>query len=248
MIMAIFIGTYQEFDKFIGGYARNKVQQLTKKTKLSKNNFCDHCGKKTNNLDSAHMRGMERKIIMESILNTFHKDANGNYVVDLNMFEKDFINHHMPIEEHFYFLCKKCHKLYDSSENNMAKKDKHLKSIIVDYENNDSYYKIPDEYKRMKTETIQDFIKRILTTLFAAELISKEEIELLKDKKYCKKTFFIGFPLLTEKIEEISFSGHNRYWTSKKFGGKYYVCKEWWKQNFNIYEEKIYNWINKLMK
>lgn len=110
--MATFIGTEDEFNIFIGPRMRNKIPPLTKAAKAAANNICQHCGRKVAELDAAHVHGRERKEIIHSVLEKYR--AGDSYSVNLQAFEREFVNAHYPIEEAFLFLCKNCHNNYDA--------------------------------------------------------------------------------------------------------------------------------------
>jgi hypothetical protein len=92
--MASFIGTNQEFRRYIGPRLRNLVQQLTKKHK-AEIAACEHCGTK-NDLESAHVKGRDRNEIIDLVLEQF--TTNGVVTVDLNVFEEKFKDEHHPLE------------------------------------------------------------------------------------------------------------------------------------------------------
>ena len=110
--MATFIGTEDEFNTFIGPRMRNKIPPLTRAAKAAANNICQHCGRKVAELDAAHVHGRERKEIIHSVLEKYR--AGDSYSVNLQTFEREFVNAHYPIEETFLFLCKDCHNDYDA--------------------------------------------------------------------------------------------------------------------------------------
>lgn len=66
--MPKFEGTIQEFTKFIGAYARNKVQSITRNYRREVGK-CEgeHCTA-TSDLDAAHIKGKERPVIIANIL------------------------------------------------------------------------------------------------------------------------------------------------------------------------------------
>ena len=86
--MAHFIGTKDEFIKYIGGYCRNKVNAITRNERLLHNKICQHCKKTNTELESAHVSGQERNVIIEGILKQFFKIHDNYYNVDLNKFEE----------------------------------------------------------------------------------------------------------------------------------------------------------------
>jgi len=98
-------------------------------------------------------------------------------------------------------------------------------------------------------ENTQDFVRRVLRIMFINKLIPDNEIKNMLDKEYSKKTFGIAFSMLQDDITKVKDNaGRNRYWKNEIFGGKYYVCSQWWKDNANIYKHKLVNWIMKIAK
>ena len=92
--MAHFTGTKEEFNTFLSGYCRNKVQSLTKYKKDKQKKVCQYCFKPKKSLESAHIHTSERKDIIENILNMYTK-SNGLVDVDLKKFEAEYKNAHM---------------------------------------------------------------------------------------------------------------------------------------------------------
>lgn len=109
-----FIGTEKDFKNFFGGYSRNLVQSITRKHKKEINK-CEHCGIREVQLESAHISGKERKIIISNILKYFKTEDN-LLSVPLKEFEKKFIEQHQPISEVIKILCKPCHLIYDKTD------------------------------------------------------------------------------------------------------------------------------------
>ena len=79
------------------------------------NGICEYCGKQAE-LQSAHKQGEERPQIIEKILNKYYKIGDDLYEVPLNEFIDKFKSYHMPIKDHIYFLCPKCHTAYDKKK------------------------------------------------------------------------------------------------------------------------------------
>ncbi len=111
--MAQFTGTIKEFTKFIGSYARIKVQQIASihKKKIGK---CEECGLVATQLDAAHIQGKERPLLIADILSQF--EENDKISIDLNEFEERFVEAHLPIESTIRILCKPCHRIYDKQK------------------------------------------------------------------------------------------------------------------------------------
>lgn len=93
-------------------------------------------------------------------------------------------------------------------------------------------------------EKIQDWVKRILNYLLSNNILKEDEIFYLHDKEYCKKNFDIAFALFVDDYENTIISRHPRYY-SDRIGG-YYVCSQWWKDKFGIYERDIKRWLSKV--
>ena len=141
--MARFIGTIEDYEKFIGPRIRNIVNTLAKSERNKKNGICEFCKKKSE-LQSAHKHGKGRK---ELIYEAMKKYDNGSYLdIDLEECETEIIELHKPLNQVFYFLCMECHRKYDS------------KSIVDENEesNNDfSVKKIEDNETTQKTTEIK---------------------------------------------------------------------------------------------
>lgn len=116
--MAIFQGSVQEFHHFFGPKIRNAINNLTRKYRNEKNGVCEFCGK-TAELQSAHVHGRNRRMIIEMVLK-HHTDSEGNIVCSLGDVEAEIIKAHEPIEETFKFICHPCHVEYDSTEKSKA--------------------------------------------------------------------------------------------------------------------------------
>jgi len=242
--MARFIGSIEDYEKYIGPRIRNVVNLIAKNERDKKQGICEFCGKESE-LQAAHKQGKERKTLIRQALEKYN---NGSYLdIDIEKCENEIIELHKPIDQVFYFLCSDCHRKYDN-ENKQKTIDT---AIIIDTpvkKNEPSsetrINNIDNNLKRKNNESVQAFVKRILNTFFANGSLSSNEISRLKTKEYSQKTFGIDFPLLVENADETIISGHSRYWTSMKFGGKYYACSQWWKDKFPIYEPLIEQWIN----
>jgi hypothetical protein len=105
-----FIGTEEDFNRFMSSFFRNLVQKITKKHK-SEIGKCEHCGKNGVQLDAAHVNGHERKNIIASIVKDYTYGE--LYKIDLIDFEEKFVQYHEQIENVIKILCKECHMEYD---------------------------------------------------------------------------------------------------------------------------------------
>ena len=120
---ASFSGELQDFYDFIGPKIRNDIATMTKKRKIELGYICQICNKK-NELDAAHRHGRERNTIIENLLEPY-KNENGVYtVLDMRGFQKTLLQAHLPLEDNFLFLCKSCHREYDSKNQNNSQTKK----------------------------------------------------------------------------------------------------------------------------
>ncbi len=240
--MATFIGTEEEFNKYIGPFCRNDVKSFTKGIKKRLGGVCEFCGEKKE-LHAAHMSGLERPKIIGQLLQKYKKD---DYIYNVNIehFKDEFQDEHKPVISHFYFLCQQCHDKYHANQitSDLLKKKRKADNILV-YTKRD----LVDFYKR-KEERVQDYIKRLLNNLYNLGFLNQEDIVNLQDKNYCLKTFGLELPWLEKEKDKIKQWGYNRYYVGDKFLGIYYVCSQWHKKNFNKYEQKLTLWINELFK
>ena len=109
-----------------------------------------------------------------------------------------------------------------------------------------SYHNIPT--RKSSNMSFQDFVKSTLDYMFRYKLLCKEELDNLQNKEYCKKTFYLDFPLLESNERKIrDKSNVCRYWAKHKFNNEFYGCSQWWRQNFDIYEPLFEKWIKKIL-
>lgn len=126
--MAKFIGTVDEFKKYMSGYCRNTVQVLSKKyTKdIGK---CENVNcKNKKDLQAAHSKKSDRQnIIVDAIkASSLNYSENEDLEIDLPEFEKYFIEAHQPICDVVYILCRSCHTAYDYDQLS----DKNFKKVL----------------------------------------------------------------------------------------------------------------------
>lgn len=110
--MATFEGTIQEFHHFIGPRIRNTIQRMTRKHRRQRNGVCENpsCPRhgKPTELHSAHRNGHDRRTIIERVLLPYAIDGRVK-CNDIGDIEKKVLDAHIPIKEHFKFLCPVCH-------------------------------------------------------------------------------------------------------------------------------------------
>lgn len=105
----------EEFCKLIDPTIRNLIQNQTKKYKTKIGNKCERCGQEKE-LQSAHRHanGNNRKDIIRKVLKN-HIENNLIRINNLDELKEEVFKAHLPIEEHFIFLCEECHREYDNS-------------------------------------------------------------------------------------------------------------------------------------
>ena len=244
--MAMFNGTIEEYHKYIGPRIRNRINVYTKEERMKQKGICQLCGNKAE-LESAHIKGKDRKTLIETVLEKYKKDE--TVLIDLGNIEEEIIKEHIPINEVFLFLCPNCHRKYDNENINNN-------TIINNDKENNIFYDSTDNIKIGKyeipmknTDKLQEYIQKILKILFKYKLIPENEIIKLKTKEYTKQYFKINYPLLINKNENIKDDyGHNRYWVKYILDNKYRVCSQWWKDFETDNYEGLQNWLKHLQK
>jgi uncharacterized membrane-anchored protein len=114
--MAKLTCTIEEFHKFIGPRIRNVIQSLTKKRKKELNYICQGCNQRKE-LEAAHVKGSDRKVIIEKVLEKYIIDEENKVVrVYLAKIEEEIVASHKPVDNYIKFLCSKCHTEYDSKK------------------------------------------------------------------------------------------------------------------------------------
>ena len=108
--VAKFIGSFDEFKRYVGPKCRNEVNIFCKSEREKHHGICEYCGQK-HTLQSAHIK--ERPIIIKEILDNNYKIGADLYEVVLEDFFVKFKDAHMPIPDHIFFICKKCHDKLD---------------------------------------------------------------------------------------------------------------------------------------
>ena len=224
--MASFIGTIDEFIKYINPRAKNVVNSITRRYKTEVGS-CQHCGTATETLEAAHITGRERPIIIEEILSNF---TNGEIItIDLEVFENKFLEAHDPINECILVLCRQCHTAYDNNPQ--------ANQIAVENteENNEQL---------ITNSEITEYLRNNVPNL------SSEEIEHLQSLEYCNNTFRINYPVLKEvpinsTTQEIQgyarINGYNRWSTQRPIviGEKMYLVVTQWT---NLHRQHFINW------
>lgn len=220
--MASFIGTFDEFIKYINPRAKNVVNYLAKTHKLNKGK-CEHCSSATETLEAAHIAGRERPKIMEEILDEFR---NGEIItVDLEVFENLFLQAHEPIDKVILVLCRKCHNEYDLNQLQSSAPENYTDDVTEATS--------AVESQLMTNSQITDAIRRLVPDL------DDEQVDKLKDPAYCRNKFLINYAVLKEipihsNQESIrnyaQVNGHNRWSTQRPIvrkGACFLVTTQW---------------------
>jgi hypothetical protein len=224
--MASFVGTFEEFIKYINPRVKNVVNSISRAYKQEVGR-CEHCNSVETTLEAAHVTGRERPVIIEEVLQDY---INGEIVtVDLEVFENRFKQAHDPIPEVIKVLCRPCHRQYD----NQAQCVPVQVAMPVSVEVEDAEY----ESGHITNAEITDFLRRTVPQLPEAE------IEKLLDYEQCKRKFDVNFSVLKEVplgsgIETIrryaQVNGRNRWSTLRPIlvGNRMFlVLTQWYERN-----------------
>jgi len=116
--MAKFAGTLKEFTSFIDPRARNNIANMTRKSKQLLDSKCQKCNE-VKELDAAHKHGNSRPEIIERVLENYKTKDEQYEIDDVQKVVDEIHDAHLPIENTFLFLCKTCHREYDSWTKNL---------------------------------------------------------------------------------------------------------------------------------
>ena len=237
--MASFVGTKEEFKRYVGPMLRNLVQQLTKKHKMEIGK-CEHCGT-SENLEAAHKHGKDRGFLIDSILNNY---TNNNVVtIDLANFEQHFRNEHKTIDDTILILCRTCHSKYDSQSptdntSNHQQAVSARPATLINQTTQENLSKPKSKNRIFSNQEIQLRVSR------AAQKLPSIELEKLCSPQLSKELFDINFPLFVRISKNISADakskvikdskGANR-WTWRygfeKDGFLYAITTQWYDKN-----------------
>jgi hypothetical protein len=224
--MAQFIGNSDEFIKFIGGYARNKVQTLTR-TYRKNIGKCEECGSRTKKLDAAHVTGKERPVLISNILNNFI-DEKGIITLELQDFEDQFCIAHNPIETSVRILCKECHREYDKAQNSaepiIDESDEEIDYEKIEQKDIAIVAKIIEDAKMNKSKAVAFVLEKTNTILDNKSVIYsnvnntvnvwwleptndkfKKEISILLNNSIKRKLFLFRIPANTIENPQVLF-------------------------------------------
>ncbi|WP_460607711.1 hypothetical protein [Hymenobacter terrigena] len=111
--MAKFVGTIEEFKRYMGPFVRNLVQSVSKPWKMEANNQCEGVPEEPcefrgeQQLEAAHVSTLSRAQIVEEVFNLLAK----NGCLDLFEAEQELRRRHS--RHSVLLLCKSCHDKYD---------------------------------------------------------------------------------------------------------------------------------------
>lgn len=100
-------------------------------------------------------------------------------------------------------------------------------------------------YKR-EEESVQEYVQRLFFTLYREGLLTPELLGNLQNRRYCEENFGIRYPLLERDESKIRPAGYARYYVTFRLGGEYYLCSQWWKENFPEYTRLLHRWVDGL--
>lgn len=91
----------------------------------------------------------------------------------------------------------------------------------------------------------QPIVRALMTTLLEEypTLLDDATIRKLMDPAYCKDVLGINISnhALLRKVERGALiNGYARYWTTKEYAGRFYVCSEWWKDHHRANAESLH--------
>ena len=217
--MASFVGTFDEFRRYINPRSRNVVNSLPRKHKAEVGK-CEHCDSTTATLEAAHVTGRDRNKIIEEILDGFTNRV--IVTVDLDVFESKFLAAHEPIEENILVLCRECHTRYYALTEPTSE-EVELEDVDTDL----------SESSLMSNAEITEYLRQNVPRL------SDTEITNLQSLDYCKNTFQVNYPVLrsvpiNSTIEDIRqaahINGYNRWSTQRPIlrgTSQYLVLTQW---------------------
>jgi len=252
--MAFLEGTLDEIYTYLGPRTSDIVAQIARPFRKV-NGHRISCGvenedgskcKQYTGLHAAHLKGKERKILIQEILNdSAIKIGEDVYRIELELFEVEFRKKHDKFLDVVKFMCPKHHKQYDL-RNGI---DHTQESQIMDREEIEEMFEINEliEEENLSFEDIKSLLNNKEFILYAFEEIKgkdnfEEIILTLTDVEKCKKLFKLNFPVLIA-ISDINDELYRRYYSNEfltaQNGVKYKITNHWFKTQRELFE----NWI-----
>lgn len=97
---------------------------------------------------------------------------------------------------------------------------------------------------------LQPVVRGLMRTLLdeCPTLLDEDELRGLTNSQYCKSVLslkIVNHALLREREDGREISGRSRYWQDV-YGGRFYVCSEWWKDNHLHNANSLLTFLNRL--
>lgn len=246
--MAYLEGTLDEIYKYLGPRTSDIVTQLARphrKNEYGNRKSCIEPGcKQYTGLHAAHLKGRERRVLIQEILNEFGDlKVDKTYRINLETFEEQFRKKHDDFSNVIQFMCPKHHKKYDL-KNGIADLDE---KPILDLDEIEDVIKITqlleDNNSLDNLLSNKDYIVNKLEILQNIKNLD-EIIQTLTNPHKCKELFNIDFPILiSEKL--ISEDQVRRYYSKEYFkdkkGNIYKITNHWFKEQRDLFNNWIQN-------
>ena len=227
--MAQFKGTIQEYHDHIGPRLRNKINYLVRKDRDELNGICQDCGQERE-LQSAHVHGRGRRMIIEEVLTRYQND--GIVEGDLLVIENAILVAHEPIETTFKFLCQACHSAYDRGMVQRPERQIRERAVRVQVNNN----RAPGVIR------IGQHVRTTFDYLILHDKINELMVRNLLDEHSSHETFELNYPFLRrQEAGMYDVNGYGRYYanTVRVNGHEYYLCSQWLERHRNAFD----NWV-----
>ena len=110
-----------------------------------------------------------------------------------------------------------------------------------------SLHSVSIEPQHENGENLQDVVRDLMVTILEIfpETLDEETIRHLEVAKNPFGLNISGHTLLRRVSEGRSIGQHNRYW-KRVYGGRWYVCSQWWAQAHRHNAQMLVNWIDQL--
>ena len=97
-------------------------------------------------------------------------------------------------------------------------------------------------------EKLQDIVRDLMQTVLEGcpEVLDSESINMLATSKNPLGLKIGNHALLRRVSDGTKISGRNRYWT-KLYGGRWYVCSQWWKDDHRHNARRLTAWVETLI-
>ena len=107
---------------------------------------------------------------------------------------------------------------------------------------------VPAPAAAARGETLQDIVQNLMRTVLEdfPDTLDGETIEQLETTTNSLGLKIRNHALIRRVADGTQVSGHNRYW-KQPFGGHWYVCSQWWKQDHPHNARKLGAWVESLI-